>query len=53
MNADVRAVDLFLDDQRIIGNEPDGLGFAEVLVVVGPLGAKQVGRPGILDEIAM
>jgi hypothetical protein len=29
------------------------LGFAQVLVVVGPLGAKQMGRPGVLDEIAM
>jgi hypothetical protein len=53
MNADVGAVDLLFDDQRLVGNEPDGLGFAQVLVVIGPLGAEQVRRPGVLDQIAM
>jgi hypothetical protein len=53
VNADVRAVDFFLDDQRVIGDESVGLGIAQVVVVIGPLGAKEMGCPWVLDEIAM
>ena len=30
-----------------------GLGLAEVLVVVGPPGAEEVGGPGVLHELAV
>ena len=51
MNAHIRAVELFLHDQREISDERLGFLWTKVLIIVGPLGAKKVGRPGILDEI--
>ncbi len=51
MDADVRAVDLLFDDERLIGDEVLRIVLIEVLIVVGSLGAEQVRRPGIFDEV--
>ena len=53
VDADVRAVELLLDDQRLVGDEAVGLGLAQVLVVVRPLRAEQMRRPRVLDELAV
>ncbi len=50
MNPDVCAVDLLLNDQRLIGDELVGFGLTEMLVIIGPLRPKQVRRPRVLDE---
>ena len=53
VDADVRAIELLLDDERGVGEEAEGFGLAQVLVVVGPPGAEEVRRPGVLDELVM
>ena len=53
MDADVRAVDLLLHNQRFIGNEVIGLHLAKMLVVIRPLGAEQVRSPGVLDKVVV
>jgi hypothetical protein len=53
LDTNVRAVELLLDDERGVGEEAEGFDLAEVFVVVGPCGAEEVGRPGILDEFVV
>ena len=51
VDAYIGAIELFLNDQRGIRDETVGIFWTEVLVVVSPLGAKKVRRPGVFDEI--
>jgi hypothetical protein len=51
VNPDIGPIQLFFDDQRVVGNEPQRFFFAQVFVVVRPLGAKQVRSPGVFDEL--
>jgi len=53
VNADVCAVDLFLNDQRLFGHELLRLRFSEMLVIVSPLRPKQMGSAGIFGEITV
>ena len=53
VDADVRAVELLLDDQGLVGDESSRLEFAEVLVVVSPRGPEEVGSPWVLHEVAV
>jgi hypothetical protein len=53
MDADICEIPLLLDDERTIGEEAEGSGLAEVLVVVGLAEAEGVGRPGVFDELIM
>ena len=53
VDANVRAVNLLLSDQRLVSDERLRLCFAEVLVVVRPLGPKQMGRAGVLGKITV
>ena len=50
MDADVRAVQLLLDDERRIGYEVERLPLAEMLVVVRAARAEQMRRSRILRE---
>jgi len=40
VDADVRAVDLLLDDERLVGNEALRIGLVHVLIIVCPLGCR-------------
>ena len=53
MDADIRAVEFFLYDQRLVGDERLGFGLAEMLVVVRTLRAKNMRRSGVLDEFVV
>ena len=53
VNTDVRAIDLFLDNQSLIGNKLCLVSFAHVFVIVRPLLTKQTRSSRILDEVAL
>src|SRR4051812_30018484 len=53
VNADVRPVDFLLENQRRIGKNAPRVILVEMLVVVRPLGAKEMRSSRIFDEIAV
>ncbi len=53
VDANVRAVDFLLNDQRLVGDEGFRIRFAKVLVVIGSSGAQQMGRARVLGEITV
>src|SRR5690349_3757719 len=53
MDADVRTVDLFFDDERFVGDESAGILFVQTLVIGRPLRAEEMWGAGIFDEIIM
>jgi hypothetical protein len=51
VDADVRAVQLFLDDERIIGDEIHRLLLAKMLVIIRSTRAEQMRRSRVFHEI--
>jgi hypothetical protein len=53
MDTDVRTVELLLDDQGLVGEEAAGLGFGQVLIVIGPFGTEEVRSSWVLHKVAV